>query len=338
MGSPGVSSQRGDGMIVVTGAAGFIGSNIVAALNEQGRDDLVLCDWLGQDLRWQNLRKRTFRDFVPPDQLLAHLFQIRPEAILHLGANSSTTTTDGDQLMRVNFKYTLDLVDYCAREGVKLVYASSAATYGDGDNGFDDDGSLAALKKLRPLNLYGWSKHLIDKIVAERREKNLPLPPKCVGLKYFNVYGQNEYHKGGMISVVGKNYARAVAGVTVELFKSHREGYADGEQSRDFVYVDDAVAVTLWLMDDGPAHGVFNVGAGVAASFRSLVEALFKAVGREPNIRYVPMPEALRDRYQYFSRASLGNLRAAGYRGTFATVAEGVPRYVQYLKSADPYR
>ena len=325
-------------MIVVTGAAGFIGSNIVAALNEQGRDDLVVCDWLGHDLRWQNLRKRTFREFVAPEQLLAQLDRIRPEAIIHLGANSSTTTTDGDELMRVNFKYTLDLIDYCARAGVKLAYASSAATYGDGDNGFDDDGSLAALKTLRPLNLYGWSKHLIDKIVAERREKHLPLPPKCIGLKYFNVYGQNEYHKGGMISVVGKNYARAVAGETVELFRSHREGCADGEQSRDFVYVNDAVAVTLWLMDNGPDCGVFNVGTGVSASFRELVEALFTAVEREPNIRYVPMPEALCDRYQYFSRASMGKLRAAGYQGAFAPVADGVARYVRYLKSSDPYR
>jgi ADP-L-glycero-D-manno-heptose 6-epimerase len=325
-------------MIVVTGAAGFIGSNIVAAINDLGRDDLVLCDRLGQDLRWQNLRKRTFRDMVPPDQLLAQLGRTRPEAVLHLGANSSTTTTDGDELMRVNFRYTLDLVDYCAREGVKLVYASSAATYGDGENGFDDDSSLAALKKLRPLNLYGWSKHLIDKIVAERREMKLPLPPKCIGVKYFNVYGQNEYHKGRMISVVGKNYARAAAGETVDLFKSHREAYADGEQLRDFIYVDDAVAATLWLMDNGPKHGVFNVGTGVASSFRALIEALFKAVGHEPNIRYVPMPEALRDRYQYFSRASLGNLRAAGYKGAFAPVIEGVQRYVRYLESADPYR
>ncbi|MBV9290297.1 MAG: ADP-glyceromanno-heptose 6-epimerase [Hyphomicrobiales bacterium] len=325
-------------MIVVTGAAGFIGSNVVAMLNEQGRDDLVLCDRLGQDLRWQNLRKRTFRDFVPPDQLLPYLGRRRPEAIVHLGANSSTTTTDAEELMRGNFRFTLDLIDYCTREGVRLVYASSAATYGDGENGFVDDGSLAALKKLRPLNLYGWSKHLIDKIVAERREKGLPLPPKCIGLKYFNVYGQNEYHKGAMISVVGRNYARAAAGEPVELFKSCREGFADGEQSRDFIYVDDAVAVTVWMMDSGPAHGLFNVGVGAAASFRALVEALFAAVGREPNIRFVPMPEALRDRYQYYSRAALDNLRATGYGGAFAPVAEGVANYVKYLKSVDRYR
>jgi ADP-L-glycero-D-manno-heptose 6-epimerase len=325
-------------MILVTGAAGFIGSNVVAALNEQGRDDIIVCDKLGQDLRWQNLRKRTFRDFVPPDQLPAYLERVRPEAILHLGANSSTTTVDADGLMRVNFRCTLDLIDYCAREAVKLVYASSAATYGDGESGFFDDGSLAALKKLRPLNLYGWSKHLIDKIIAERREKNLPLPPKCIGVKYFNVYGQNEYHKGGMISVVGKNYERAAAGEAVELFKSCRDGCADGEQSRDFIYVDDAVAATLWLLDNGPAHGVLNVGTGVAASFRALVEALFEAVGRKPNISFVPMGEALRDRYQYFSRASLDNLRKSGYRAPFAPVTEGVARYVEYLRATDRYR
>ena len=325
-------------MIVVTGAAGFIGSNVVAALNERGRSDIVVCDTLGQDLRWQNLRKRAFRDFVLPDQLGEYLARKRPDAIVHLGANSSTTTTDGDELMRVNFKYTLDLIEYCAREGVALIYASSAATYGDGENGFTDDGTTAALRKLRPLNLYGWSKHLVDQVVAERRERNLPLPPKCIGLKYFNVYGQNEYHKGGMISVVGKNYARAAAGDVVDLFKSHRPDYQDGGQRRDFVCIDDVVETTLWFLDHGPAHGLFNVGSGEAATFREFVEALFKAVGREPHIRYVPMPEALQGRYQYFSRADLANLRAAGYAAPFAGVAEGVARYVKYLASSDPYR
>lgn len=325
-------------MIVVTGGAGFIGSNVIAALNEQGRDDIVVCDRLGHDLRWQNLRKRTFRDFINPEQLMAGLERDRPEAILHFGAKTSTTTTDGDELMRVNFRATIDLIDYCARHEVKLLYASSAATYGEGESGFDDDGSLAALKELRPLNLYGWSKHLVDKVVAERREKNLPLPPKCVGIKYFNVYGQNEYHKGDMSSVVAKNYRRAVAGEAVELFKSHRPGCADGEQLRDFIYVDDAVTATLWLLDNGPAHGVLNVGTGVATSFRATIEALFAAVGRKPNIRYVPMPDALRDRYQYYSLAKVNRLREAGYTAPFVPVGEGVARYVKYLASADRYR
>jgi len=325
-------------MIIVTGAAGLIGSNIVAALNEQGRDDIVVCDWLGQDLRWQNLRKRMFRDFVFPNDLMDYLSRVRPDAIIHMGANSSTTAADGDELMRVNAKFTLALIDYCAEAGVPLIYASSAATYGEGENGFVDDGSLKALKLLRPLNLYGWSKHLIDQIVAERIEKGLPLPPKCIGLKFFNVYGQNEYHKGGMISVVGKNYENVAQGGGVDLFKSHRAGIEDGGQRRDFISVDDVVAVTLWFLDHGPAHGLFNVGTGVAASFRELVEALFAAVGRPPKIHYVPMPEHLRERYQYYTCASTENLRRAGYAAPFANVMEGVARYASYLGAPDRFR
>ncbi|SKA25730.1 ADP-glyceromanno-heptose 6-epimerase precursor [Enhydrobacter aerosaccus] len=325
-------------MIVVTGAAGFIGSNVVAALNEQGQDDIVVCDWLRQDGRWMNLRKRMFRDFVFPEKLLEFLAEATPDAIVHLGANSSTMATDGDELIRQNFKFTLSLLDYCTARNVAFVYASSAATYGDGTNGFVDDDSLAAIRTLRPLNLYGWSKHLVDQVVAERIEKKLPLPRKCIGLKYFNVYGQNEYHKGSMISVVGKNHAAVIRGEAVTLFKSHRKDYEDGGQLRDFVYVDDAAAVTTWFIRNGPAHGLFNVGTGVAASFRELAEALFAATGRIPNIRYVPMPDELRDRYQYFTRASAGKLREAGYSTPFASVAEGVARYVHYLNSADRYR
>jgi ADP-L-glycero-D-manno-heptose 6-epimerase len=325
-------------MIVVTGAAGFIGSNLVWALNEAGRDDVVVCDWLGHDQRWLNLRKRMFRDFVFPEDLIDFCRRAKPEAILHLGANSSTTASDGDEMLRVNTKFTLALIDYCAEAGVSLIYASSAATYGEGENGFVDDDSLAALKRLRPLNLYGWSKHLVDLVVAERREKGLPLPPKCVGLKYFNVYGPNEYHKAAMMSVVGKSYETAAQGGDVELFKSRRAGVEDGGQRRDFVSVDDVVKTTLWFLDHGPAHGLFNVGAGRATTFRAFVEALFKAMGKPPRIRYVPMPEALCDRYQYFTEASLANLRRAGYLAPFATVDEGVAAYVGYLAGADRWR
>ncbi len=326
-------------MILVTGAAGFIGSNVVAALNEKGRNDLVVCDWLGQDARWLNLRKRMFRDFVFPDDLAGYLQKAdRIEGVIHMGANSSTTAVDGDAILRTNFKFSLMLLDWCAARGVPLVYASSAATYGDGDSGFADGLSFEALRALRPLNLYGWSKHQFDLVVAERVARGLPLPPKCIGLKFFNVFGQNEYHKGDMMSVVAKNHAAAVEGGEVKLFKSHRPDFVDGGQRRDFIYVDDVVDVVLWCLETGPRHGLFNVGTGTAVSFRELIEALFAAVGRAPNISYVPMPESLRARYQYFTQAPLDSLRAAGYDAPFTNVGPAVARYVKYLSGSDRYR
>jgi ADP-L-glycero-D-manno-heptose 6-epimerase len=240
--------------------------------------------------------------------------------------------------MRTNFLFTLRLIDWCAKARVPLVYASSAATYGDGEDGFEDEFSLAALRRLRPLNLYGWSKHQIDLVLAERVEAGLPLPPKCIGLKFFNVYGPNENHKGSMMSVVGKNYDTIVEGGAVDLFQSHRHGIADGGQRRDFIHVDDIVAVTLWFLENGPAHGVFNVGTGEARSFADFVEALFAACSLEPKIRYTPMPEALRSRYQYFTEASTKRLRKAGYDAPFLSVTEGVKRYAGYLSAPDRYR
>jgi ADP-L-glycero-D-manno-heptose 6-epimerase len=325
-------------MIIITGAAGFIGSNLVAGLNDRGYTDLAVCDWLGTNGRWRNLRRRMFRDFVFPEELHASLDRLRPDAILHMGANSSTTATNADEVMRNNMLFTLRLVDWCAKAKVPLVYASSAATYGNGEAGFVDFFSYEALRRLAPLNLYGWSKHHIDLIIAERVEKGLPLPPKCIGLKYFNVYGPNEYHKGSMTSVVGKLYSTVVSGGSVDLFQSHREDYGHGEQQRDFIYIDDVVAVTLWFLENGPSYGLFNVGTGRAATFASFVGALFRACGREPDINYVPMPENLRDRYQYFTEASTQNLRAAGYTAPFLLVEEGVARYVAVLGSEDPYR
>ena len=325
-------------MILITGAAGFIGSNVVASLNARGRNDLVLSDWLGSNECWLNLRKRSFRNFVFPEDLLGELNRLRPEAILHLGANSSTTATDGDAVMRTNFQYTLKLLDWCTEARIPFIYASSAATYGDGSCGFDDTFSFDALKRLRPLNLYGWSKHQIDLIVAERVEAGLPLPPKCIGLKYFNVYGPNEYHKGSMISVVGKNFDHVMSGETIDLFQSHHQDYVDGGQKRDFVYVEDIVDVTLWCMDTGPAHGIFNVGTGASQSFDELIGALFLACEMPKKIRYVPMPDNLRKKYQYFTEASMTNLRAAGYEGSFSDVNDGVARYVTFLKSEDRFR
>lgn len=327
-------------MIVVTGAAGFIGSNIVAALNDRGTDDILVCDRLGSDGRWQNLRKRMFTDFAQPEDLLARLDGRRDvAAILHMGAISSTTATDGDEVMRENYSFTLALVDWCTTNGVPIVYASSAATYGDGEDGFDDDWSLAALRTLRPLNLYGWSKHQTDLAVVQRWETGRPVPPKCIGLKFFNVFGQNEYHKGDMQSVVCKMTPVARAGEAVTLFKSHRTGIPDGGQKRDFIDVDDVVKVVLWCLHSPVERGIFNVGTGTARSFADLARATFAAVQRAPDITYVPMPEALRGRYQYFTEARTERLRAAGYDEPFATLEDGVARYVRdYLLKDDPYR
>jgi ADP-L-glycero-D-manno-heptose 6-epimerase len=326
-------------MILVTGAAGFIGSNVVAALNDAGRNDIALCDWLGRDEKWQNLRKRMFREFVFPEQLTDFLARTdKIEAVIHLGAISSTTSRDGDEMMRNNFQLSIALLDWCAARSVPLIYASSAATYGDGGNGFLDGLSLPELRRLRPLNLYGWSKHQFDLVVAERREAGLALPPKCIGLKFFNVFGPNEYHKGDMMSVVAKNFGVAAEGRDVKLFKSYRSDFPDGGQKRDFVYVGDAVNVILWALASGPDYGLFNVGSGRATSFRELLEALFAALRKEPRISYVPMPEDLRDRYQYFTEASLRSLIAAGYDKPFTPVALGVAQYVEYLSGVDRYR
>jgi ADP-L-glycero-D-manno-heptose 6-epimerase len=260
------------------------------------------------------------------------------EAIVHMGANSSTTTTDGDGIVRTNLQFSLRLLDWCTQRGVPLVYASSAATYGDGAEGFEDGLSLTALRRLRPLNLYGWSKHQFDLIFAERVEKGMALPPKCIGLKFFNVFGQNEYHKADMMSVLAKNYDTVAAGGEVRLFKSHRNDYVDGGQKRDFVYVDDVVEVILWALEQGPDCGLFNVGTGQATTFKDLIEALFAAANRESRIAYIAMPETLRGKYQYFTEAPLDGLRAAGFRRPVTPMRQSVAAYVRYLASDDRYR
>src|SRR6201995_2994793 len=217
-------------MLLVTGGAGFIGSNIVAALNEAGRTDVVVCDLLGDSGKWRNLAKRQLADIVPPAELMAWLDGRKLDAVVHLGAISETTATDGDLVIETNFRLSLRLLDWCTAQAVPFIYASSAATYGDGSQGFVDDASLPALKTLRPMNLYGWSKHLFDMAGAERPAKREPLPPQCVGLKFFNVFGPNEYHKGAMMSVLTKRFDEIKSGARLQLFKSHREGIADGDQ------------------------------------------------------------------------------------------------------------
>ena len=327
-------------MIVVTGGAGFIGSNIVAALNEAGRTDVVVCDTLGLEGKWQNLRKRTLQDIVPPRQLLAWLDQHPDiEAIVHMGANSSTLAVDGDEVIESNFRASLQLLDWCAARGVKFIYASSAATYGDGEQGFDDDLALTHLQTLRPLNLYGWSKHLFDQVVATRRESGQSLPPVCVGLKFFNVFGPNEYHKGPMMSLVSKYFGPIRRGETVDLFRSYRPEFADGEQLRDFVYVADINHVVLWLLDRTAHVGLLNLGSGKARSFLDLVGAVFDTLGLERRIRFVDMPDAMRPRYQYFTEADISRLRTAGYNRPTTELEVGVGQFVnEHLDTSDPYR
>jgi ADP-L-glycero-D-manno-heptose 6-epimerase len=326
-------------MLLVTGGAGFIGSNVVADLNEAGHTDVVVNDTLGSDGKWRNLQKRQLADLIPPSDLSDWLKGRKLNAVIHLGAISSTAATDGDQVIENNFRLSLRLLEWCTSTRTPFIYASSAATYGNGEVGFVDDDTLPALKRLRPMNLYGWSKHLFDLAVMDRAAKKRPMPPQWVGLKFFNVYGPNEYHKGEMMSVLCKVFDRAKAGAPVRLFKSHRDGIADGDQRRDFIYVDDVSAVVRWLIGTPSVNGLFNVGTGKAQSFREMIEVMFAALGQPPNIEYVDMPAAIRDSYQYFTEASIANLRRAGYNAEFAPLATAVRRYVtDFLDRSDRYR
>ncbi|KJC34314.1 ADP-L-glycero-D-manno-heptose-6-epimerase [Bradyrhizobium sp. LTSP849] len=326
-------------MLLVTGGAGFIGSNVVAALNDAGRSDVVVCDLLGTDGKWRNLAKRQLVDIVPPPELLDWLKGRKLDAVIHLGAISETTATDGDLVIETNFRLSMRLFDWCTANAVPLIYASSAATYGDGDAGFDDDASLVALKKLRPMNLYGWSKSLFDLAVAERVANGDRLPPQWAGLKFFNVFGPNEYHKGSMMSVLARRFDDVKAGRVVQLFKSHREGIADGDQRRDFIYVDDVVRVIMWLLATPSVSGLFNVGTGKARSFKDLMLAAYAALGTRPNIEYIDMPESIRNSYQYFTQSKVDRLHRAGYNGGFTTLEDAVKAYVgDYLDMPDRFR
>ena len=326
-------------MLLVTGGAGFIGSNVVAALNEAGRTDVAVCDLLGHEGKWRNLAKRQLSDVVPPAEISVWLQGRKLDAVIHLGAISETTATDGDLVIETNFRLSMRLFDWCAATATPFIYASSAATYGNGGRGFSDDPSIAALRSLRPLNLYGWSKHLFDLAVADRAFRGDRLPPQWAGLKFFNVFGPNEYHKGAMASVLTRRFDDIRGGHAVQLFKSHREGVADGDLRRDFIYVDDVVRVVMWLLATPAVSGIFNVGTGKARSFRDLILSAYAALGLQSNIQYVDMPEAIRDSYQYFTEARVDRLRGAGYNGGFTPLEDAVTLYVKgYLECSDRFR
>lgn len=327
-------------MIVVTGGAGFIGSNLVRALEQRGARDIVVCDLLGDDDKWKNIAKRELADIIPPDALADFLYDNAAsiEKVFHMGAISATTERDADLIVESNFRLSLDLWNWCADHETPFVYASSAATYGDGNQGFGDDDGIDSLARLRPMNAYGWSKHAFDRRVARLVADNGPRPPHWAGLKFFNVYGPNEYHKGGQISVALKNFREIADTDKAVLFRSHNPDYADGGQMRDFVWVGDCVDVALWLSDTPEVSGIFNVGAGKARAFRDLAEAVFSAMGKPADIDFVDTPEAIRDRYQYFTEADMTRLRSAGYDSPGTSLEEGVTRYVRdYLMADDPY-
>jgi len=328
-------------MIIVTGGAGFIGSNLVAALEERGRHDVAVCDRLGTGDKWRNLGKRELAALFPPEELFSFLEKNAHavEVVFHMGAISSTTEPDADLTIATNFALSLRLWDWCASHGVRFIYASSAATYGDGMEGFADDSSSAALARLKPLNAYGWSKHLFDRRVMRLIAEGGPRPLQWAGLKFFNVYGPNEYHKGSMRSVVHQVFPRAQKGEPSRLFRSHREGIPDGGQQRDFVYVRDCVDIMLWLHDHPQISGLFNVGSGKARSFADLAAAVYRAVGREPVIEFIDTPVEIRDKYQYFTEARMERLRAAGYDRPTTSLEDGVTDYVRsFLATPDSYR
>src|SRR3954451_14601371 len=329
-------------MLVVTGGGGFIGSVLAAEVNKAGHADLVIVDRFGNGDKWRNIAKREFVEILPVEGLLAWLdrFGGEVEAGFHLGAISATTEADADLRSANNRNYSIALWRWCAAAKKPLIYASSAATYGDGAAGFDDAGGIEEFKRLRPMNLYGWSKHAFD-LWALRQAEGGHAPPRWIGLKFFNVFGPNEYHKGDMMSLVAKNYARVAAGEPIRLFKSHRPDYRDGEQLRDFVYVKDCAAVMLWLWRQGAqrqASGIYNLGTGQARSFLDLMNAVGAACAIAPKIEYVDMPSAIRPNYQYFTEAVMTRLRQAGYNAPFASLEDAVRDCVtQYLALDDPY-
>jgi ADP-L-glycero-D-manno-heptose 6-epimerase len=328
-------------MILVTGGAGFIGSNLVAGLLESGHEPIAVVDRLGQDDKWRNLAKHDLEALVAPEGLGEFLRDRgkQIEFVYHMGAISSTLERDADLIAETNLRLSQALWTWCAESVVPFVYASSAATYGDGSAGFQDGLDPAALERLRPLNAYAWSKHAFDRWVARRVRKGDHAPPHWAGLKFFNVYGPNEYHKGEMRSVVCKAYPGAAAGEPAVLFRSHRPDYPDGGQKRDFVDVRDCVDVMVWLKDHQETNGLFNLGTGNARTWLELMTALYQAVGRPLAVEWIDIPEPMRERYQYFTEADVSTLRAAGYQRPFRPIEEGVLDYVQgYLASDDPYR
>lgn len=314
-------------MIIVTGGAGFIGSCVVKTLNEAGINDIIIVDNINTTDKWLNMRNKKYIKYVHKSDFLNELPTYEGvTAIIHMGAQSATTEKDFDYLWNNNFEYTKSLWNYCAEKQISFIYASSAATYGDGEEGFDD---ACDIDRLMPLNKYGYSKQIFDLWVKYQSQNS---PKQHVGLKFFNVYGPNEYCKGNMASMVFHGYKQIKEAGEIRLFKSCNPQYKDGEQLRDFIYVKDICNVIMWLLEHPEVNGLYNVGTGCAQSFRELAEATFEALGLEPNIVYIDMPEHLREKYQYYTKAEMIKLKRQGYDREFFNLREGVKDYVcEYL-------
>ena len=321
-------------MIVVTGGAGFIGSALVWKLNQLGEEEILIVDELGSEEKWKNLTGLKFIDIYHPNEFIELVLDdavpFESEAILHMGACSSTTEKDADFLIRNNYHYTQDLAKFSLTHRIRFIYASSAATYGDGLNGYED--KEAELNKLRPLNMYGYSKHLVDLWLYR-----MGMNEEVVGLKFFNVFGPNEYHKNDMRSVIHKSYGQIIETGKVNLFKSYKGEYKDGEQMRDFIYVKDAVDMALHFLENRETNGLFNVGTGNARTWVDLVSAVFNAMDKPINIEFIEMPENLKEKYQYFTQANIDKIRKAGYTKPISSLEDSVKDYVQNFLMKNAY-
>ena len=326
-------------MYIVTGGAGFIGSNVAADLVVRKRAEVAIVDTLGNTEKWRNISKLPLQSIVDPEEILSFLEKCKTnvEAIIHMGAISETTEKDADLIVRTNFNLSKDLWDFCTANDLPLIYASSAATYGGGEHGFKDSFTEHDLYKLRPMNAYGWSKHLFDCWVLRKVGKR-ETPRQWAGLRFFNVYGPNEYHKGSQQSVVSHVYKYALAGQPCKLFKSYNPAYADGHQLRDFVWVGDCVKVISWLIGNPKICGLFNVGTGKARTFLDLAANVYLALEAKPQIEYVEMPSEIKAKYQYFTQADISKLRESGFSPQMTSLEDGIFEYVRnYLHSEDPY-
>lgn len=322
-------------MIIVTGAAGFIGSAFVWKLNQEGIEDIVIVDQLGSNDKWKNLVNLRFADYIHKDEfmnlVLADEVPFEASAVIHMGACSSTTERDADYLWENNYLYSREIAEWALKHSARFIYASSAATYGDGSLSFSDDHEK--ISQLKPINMYGYSKQIFDLWILKNK-----LESKMAGIKFFNVFGPNEYHKGDMSSVIYKAFNQIKETGKMRLFKSYKKEYPNGGQMRDFVYVKDCLNVMWWFLKNPDVNGIYNLGTGKARTWKDLIKAVFAAMERKANIQYIEMPVALRNQYQYFTEAQMNKLKSAGCPVTFAPLEETVRDYVvNYLQNKDPH-